>query len=482
MFKKIKELIAEKCRPASKLNDAASLGVHELQPIADRPPLNGEHLAVIDTRAVPADNVVTSILEVETAGERTSDMAKFTQRFLGRQAVLDRSQQVIGYELMQRQTSDTPSKSQDESLRLLYDDMLLNSVTKLGINELMQDKQLVISLSPKSLTHRLLQDIKGKGVMLAVKLDTNSDADLLKTLQQRRMDGFQLILEDYAPFPESAPILKLAHYIQFQVARFDAISLGKLTVKVLKDGGAKLFAKGVDTEEDFEVCRRLGFHLFQGHYFVHTRLQMAQSIDNDRVQVMELLNKVMARAELSELEEGFKHDAMLSYKLLRFMNSAGSNIGVEIRSIGHAILILGYEQLYRWLTLLLFTSGKLGESSQAVMKSALVRARLAELLSMNKLTPTQAEGAFIVGIFSLLDILFNMPMAEALERIQLPVPILDALLRQEGIYAPFLALAVACEDFDLDRIARLAVICGLNADSVNTAHVQALMWAEEIDR
>ncbi|MBZ0093732.1 MAG: EAL domain-containing protein [Sulfuricellaceae bacterium] len=482
MFEIIKALITGKNKSSNRLNSSTSLGLHELQPIVGRHQANDDHLAVIDTGTVLADNVVTSILEVETVGERTSDTAKFTQRFLGRQAVLDRSQQVIGYELMQRQASDTSGKSQDESLRLLYDEMLLNSVTKLGMNDLMKDKQLVISLSPKSLTHRLLQEIKGKGVMLAVKIGADPGSDLLKNLQQLRMDGFQLILEDYAPFPESAPFLKLVHYIQFHVARFDAISLGKQTVAVLKEGEARLFAKGVDTEEDFEVCRRLGFHLFQGHYFAQPRQPMVHSIDNDRVQVMELLNKVMARAELPELEEGFKHDAMLSYKLLRFMNSAGSNIGVEVRSISHAILILGYEQLYRWLTLLLFTSGKLDQSSQAIMKSALVRARLAELLCLNKMTPAEAEGAFIVGIFSLLDALLNMPMAQALERIQLPAPVLDALLRQEGCYAPFLALAIACEDFDLDRIAKLAVICGLNADAVNTAHVQALMWAEDIER
>ena len=105
-----------------------------------------------------------------------------------------------------------------------------------------------------------------------------------------------------------------------------------------------------------------------------------------------------------------------------------------IRSIAHALVIIGYKQLYRWLTLL-STSGKADPRSKALLQNALVRARMTELLGQKKLSPAEREGLFIVGIFSLLDVLLNVPMEQALEQLQLPAPVMAALARREGIYA-----------------------------------------------
>jgi EAL and modified HD-GYP domain-containing signal transduction protein len=190
---------------------------------------------------------------------------------------------------------------------------------------------------------------------------------------------------------------------------------------------------------------------------------------------------VKNRADITDLEAVFKHDAMLSYKLLLYMNAPVNGLRQEIRSIAHAIIILGYEQLYRWLTLLLFTSGKVDPRSKALLKSALVRARMAEILGQDKFKGPEKDELFIVGVFSLLDVLLNMPMEQALERLNLPASITLALTRHDGIYAPYLDLTLACEEADEASIARIAEKCGLDAMAVNQAHIQALVWAEDID-
>ena len=130
---------------------------------------------------------------------------------------------------------------------------------------------------------------------------------------------------------------------------------------------------------------------------------------------------------------------------------------------------------------MLFTSGKADPRSKALLQNALVRARMTELLGQGKLSPAEREGLFIVGIFSLLDVLLNVPMEQALERLQLPDQVMAALARREGVYAPFLALSVACEEADQEAIIEYAAACGLDANEVNTAQVKALVWAEEID-
>lgn len=451
----------------------------ELPPVGEVADAPG--VPVIDTGTVPAGNVVTSILEIETSGEKT-DAIKLRQRFLGRQPILDRGQQVVGYELVLRHISERPQRRQDDSLSLLYDEMLLQCIADLHIERLLGDRLVFIALSAVSLNSPLLERLPGKGIVLMVELDAESGEEHRHRLAELVDRGYKLALDDFVFSQEMAPLLHLAHFVRIRVGRFDAIELGKQAVAVLKGASPELMANEVETEEDFEACRKLAFHFYQGHYFTRPDGTSAQRVDSDRVLVMDLLNKVMARAEISELEESFKHDAMLSYKMLRYINSAGSGVGQEIRSIAHALFILGYEQLYRWLTLLLFTSGKMDERSKAVMKNALVRARLTETLGNKKLGHPQNEGLFIVGVFSLLDALLHMPMEKILVHLHLPEPIVMALLSHQGVYAPYLELAIACEDFDQEKIQQLAERCGLDADTVNVAHVQALVWAEEVDR
>jgi len=244
-----------------------------------------------------------------------------------------------------------------------------------------------------------------------------------------------------------------------------------------------LIARNVQSDEDFEVCEKLAFGYVQGYYFAQMQPSQPSKLNNDRLHVMELLNLVTSHAEISALEAALKRDAALSYKLLRFINSPGCGMLTKIRSIAHALVMLGYDQLYRWLTLLLFTSGTLDIRSEALLKNALVRARMTELLGKKKqLPPQDQERLFIVGIFSLLDVLLNTPMDKALESISLPDLVLNALVKREGIYAPYLKLAAACEEGEEESVAELAGELRLSVEDVNLAHVQAMIWAEDVGR
>jgi EAL and modified HD-GYP domain-containing signal transduction protein len=144
-------------------------------------------------------------------------------------------------------------------------------------------------------------------------------------------------------------------------------------------------------------------------------------------------------------------------------------------------MLLGHDQIYRWLTLLLFTGGEVDPRSQSLLRNALVRAHFTESLGRDRLKPNQRDGLFIVGIFSLLDALLNVPMKQALAGLQLPQAVLDALLDRSGLYAPYVKLALACEHFDQAAIAATAADIGVDADTVNLAHVNALIWSEGIE-
>ena len=195
--------------------------------------------------------------------------------------------------------------------------------------------------------------------------------------------------------------------------------------------------------------------------------------------MLDLLNLVSRDADVQDVENGFKRDPALSFKLLRYINSVGFGLSCEIQSIRHALTILGTKQLYRWLTLLMVTAGE-NATAPALMKTAITRGRLTELLGADYFEKSDRDNLFIVGVFSLLDAMLEMPMDQVLEKVLLPEAINDALLNREGIYGPFLQLAEACEDADSARIAQLAGSLQYDPDKVNECHIAALAWAEEL--
>ena len=483
-----------KGRKAGDENSAAKKPLHESGSAAPAtlPTLGGTVLLldpaaavaeeeIIDTGGIAADNVVASVLEIQTDGQRTN-AEKLRQKIIGRQPVLDRSQRIIGYELLLRSKVLPTVKEPNPALQRIQDEALIRCLIGLDIDRLLDNKLAFVGIAPSTLESPLLLKLPSKGVVLAVHPDSAQAENTLLRCRELKSQGYQIALDDFEPKRELEPFLALSSFIRVDVSRFNAIDLGNLVEGLQDKSESQRVAKGVATEDDFEACYKLHFHCFEGNYFTGLRPSMPPRVDSDRVRVMELLNMVKSQVEISHLEEGFKHDAVLSYKLLRYINAPVNGLQQQIRSIAHALVILGYKQLYRWLTLLLFTSGTVDPRSRALLQNALVRARMIELLGQGKLPAAEREGLFIVGIFSLLDVLLNVPMEQALERLKLPEPVVAALARREGVYAPFLGLAIACEEADQEQIVRYAADCGLDADVVNIAQVKALIWAEELDQ
>lgn len=434
----------------------------------------------IDTEHVPGNDVVTAILPVETTGA-PNNAESLQQRFLGHEPLLDRTQQVVGYELSLRHKPEQPQNEISE-LQLLQGQTLAKCLIAQDISRLAGGKQTLVSLPPAMLDSPLLLRLPQKGMTLCFDFNTGLDETTRPRCKELKALGYHIALDNFTPGSAMEALLEIAQFARIDVTRYNAIELARITDKLLaKAPQIRLVARHVNTDVDFDACRKLFFHYFQGYYFAKLQPAAPSRIDSDRVRVMELLNMVKNRADIAEIERVFKHDATLSYKLLLYMNAPVNRLSQEIHSIAHAILILGYEQLYRWLTLLLFTSGIIDPRSKALLKNALVRARMAELLGQDKFSGQEQDGLFIVGIFSLLDVLLNAPMAQAVERLHLPPLIVEALIRHSGVYAPYLDLAVACEEADEESISRIADSCGLDAKTVNQAHIQALIWAEEID-
>lgn len=203
-------------------------------------------------------------------------------------------------------------------------------------------------------------------------------------------------------------------------------------------------------------------------------------MDAGRLKILELLNKLRGDAETAELTALLKQNMALSYKLLRYINSPGMGLLHKVVTLEQALLVLGWQKFYRWLTLLLYTSGDTTGLDRAVMENALIRARLAELCAQDALSAAERDELFVAGMFSLLDVVLSMPMEDVLKQVSLPPLVDEALLYQQGKYAPYLDLAMACEQSDNEQVAVLAEAIGLDLWRVSSLHVDAMLWAQQV--
>jgi len=292
--------------------------------------------------------------------------------------------------------------------------------------------------------------------------------------------GFRLALcqPDVALFDSSDGLLSLMSYVTADLAHPDLARIASLAA--LAQPALELMVNKVSDWNEFDACAALGLAGFFGNLCASPRsLPRIAEMGSQTVLIVQLMKMVQEFADIRELEKVLQRDAMLSYKLLRYINSAGFGHRIEIESLRHAITMLGYLPLYRWLALLLATTSTVG-SSRALLQAAIVRGRFVELLGVGLLPASEAGNLFVVGLFSLLDQMLGIPMQQLMRQVSLPDAIVQALLQRQGIYGPLLALAEACEDQGGSAPA-LANDLFLDALQVNKAHGSAMVWAQDLN-
>jgi len=397
------------------------------------------------------------------------------QAFIGRQPVMDVKQKIIGYEMFLKHAEDTVPLSDDFKV---YASMLLSSIDGMDMNWLLGDKLVFIRVNALMLHSEFLELLPPQRTVLNIMPALMTNLDAITRCQHLRELGFKIAL--YNP-QLCASQLSLLAAADFTIIDIKAIAVGSVakTMAALHLPALPMMAENIETEQQFAEYRNAGFTLFAGHHFAQAEASSTQVINASFDSVLNLLNMVSQDVETSEIEAGFKRDAALTFKLLRYINAVGFGLSCEIQSISHALTILGRKQLYRWLTLLMVTAGE-NTTPPALLKTAISRGRLTELLGAGYFEKHDLDNLFIVGVFSLLDAILKMPMAQVLEKIQLAEAISTALLSQQGVYAPFLQLCIACEDADGTRIAELAELLQLDAAKVNHCHIAALAWVENL--
>lgn len=397
--------------------------------------------------------------------------------FLARQPIVDGKHNLIGYELLFRATAHDDKAAINDSHKAGLN-VMAATLFDMGTEWLLKGKLAFINMDEMTLKSEFVLLLPPDKIVIEILETVVPDEELLARLDELKEAGFRFALSKYQPTPEMLKLLPYASFVKIDVAE-----LGReQTAAYLRDlitQPAKLVAEKVESREVFDWCQSLGFHYFQGYYFAHPEHLMAKVLTPAHAIILQLMDKVRRDADIREIETLMKNDVALTFKLLRYINSAGFGLSCEVQSIRHAVSILGMKPLYRWLTLLLATSGT-SSATPAQARTAITRGRLCELLGKHYMSKADQDNLFVTGVFSMLDAMMDTPMEEILERLILPENIADALLHRTGIYGPILALAEACESQNPERSEELTMALMLTPEDVTKDHLQALAWVEQI--
>jgi EAL and modified HD-GYP domain-containing signal transduction protein len=280
--------------------------------------------------------------------------------------------------------------------------------------------------------------------------------------------GTALCLADYAPD------MTLPAAPKFHFALADARMHPQMA-----HAPATPLATGLADHEAFAEAIDGGYAGAAGWFFLHGLPAMANKLTPGHAQIIHILNLVRQNAEIGEIETALKQDITISFKLLRYINSAGFGLATKIQSFRHAVTLIGYDKLNRWLSLLLVTASR-DPAAPALMQTAIVRGRFMERVAAETVGKAELDNLFIAGSFSLLDVLLGTKIDAVIREMNLPAAIGDALLNRAGPYAPWLELALACERDDMAAIALHAEALGLLPATINRAQVEALAFADSL--
>ncbi len=390
--------------------------------------------------------------------------------FIARQPLVNTAKEVVGYELLYRAGQYDVAHISDHDQASAQ--VIVNAFLNIGIDHLVGSSLAFINVPEPLLLNDALLPMFQEHSVLELLETVTARPEVLEALQRLKKRGFLIALDDFTVTAETEPLLRFADYVKLDVLEHGSPEL-KTQVQLLSKYPVKIVAEKVESRDKYEECRALGITLFQGYFFCRPQTLTQKTLPANRASVLHLLQQISdPNLEVSKLQATLSTDAALSYKLLRYVNSAAFGLRREIESLKDAIVLVGLVTIRNWATLILLNNASDGNPLE-LMRTAMIRARMCENLAA-KINPAVKPQMFITGLLSLLDAIMDAPMESLLDNLALTAPIRFAILDHEGPHGDILKHVVNYERGDWDAL----LSTGQERDVFVDAYLEAVEWAD----
>ncbi len=384
--------------------------------------------------------------------------------FIARQPIFDPKLQVVGYELLFRgrgwadELADSPERATAT--------VVLNSLTELELKRIVGRKKAWVNVSREFLLGGLAQAIPAGLGGLEISEHEVFDEEMVAALRDLKDQGYQLALDGFGSGGDADAVLDVFEVVKLNVRELGHDRFAEQVAR-LRGRDCLIVADGVASHPEHEFCAEQGCDLFQGYFFCQPAVVGTRSISANRLALLQVVAALQRpESELSDIEQLIAHDVALSFRMLRYVNSAFFGVRSEVRSIGQALALLGLENARRWATLSVLAS--VDDKPTELTLTALTRARFCELAG-EELGLADASELFTLGLFSVLDALMDTPMNEAVESLPLADDMRRALVHREGPMGELLEAVGARESGTATAVKSLP-----HADEL---YLRAVIWA-----
>ena len=407
--------------------------------------------------------------------------------FIARQPILNRYQELYAFELLFREGTQNNNSNGMITDMQATSRVLVNVLNTFGVNQLIGNKKGFVNIDEDFLRSNFFDSMDKEKFIFEILEDVELDAELALRVRNLAADGYQFALDDFVfndkMIKNFKSIFDIIKYVKIDLIENNKNTLGE-KIKLFKPYTVSLLAEKVETQEDFKLCKQLGFDYFQGYFFAKPKIVKGKNIDPERMAIMEMVRLLQRDPNVEEIVEAFKLHPDLTINLLRFINSAAIFTRNRINSVHQAVALIGQKQLMQWLLLMMYAGRGDSKGSTPLFVTASQRAKtmetlLKEALGVNK--PEELDEAFLVGILSLLGSLFQIPEQDILMELNIDPDLQQAITKHSGRLGQLLLLVEKSETQKTIEMSLLMNKLRLSMKDVTSAAIKSYQWTSKIN-
>lgn len=397
--------------------------------------------------------------------------------YVARQPILDLERNLFAYELLLRDSLDNffPKNINDEEATAKIIDGLEYN---LGLNSLTQGALAFINFTHDSVLNGYPLLLDKNQIVVEILETAKPGKKLLAACIDLKEKGYTIALDDYEHDPRwkhffpYIDIIKLDYSLTSEAQFQEIISTLKPFPQI------KLLAEKIESFAEFKHAIKIGCEYFQGYFFSRPEVIKTIAFNPSQVAVVNLLSEInKPEIDTRKITALFEDDVNLSFKILRYVKSPIFKRDAAIKTIKQAVLILGFDELKRFI-FLLFTAQFSESKPQQLTVMALTRARFCELMVQATMPPQTQSSAFLVGLLSLIDAMVDADIKELMDKLPLHQDIKDAIISRKGESANFLKLCELFEKADWQSIELLCQQLDVESKQSSAIFQEALQWAD----
>ena len=397
--------------------------------------------------------------------------------YVARQAILNVDEEIVGYELLFRDGVENafPDICPDQATSQI---LTSNHLTK-GLESITDGKCTYINFFEDTLINRFPTSLDPKSVVIEILESVEISEELLDACRALKKQGYKLALDDHNFDPVWDIFLPYIDTIKVDVRQFNMLQISKY-VRRIAGFGVKLLAEKVETREEFAQLKTLGFQLYQGYFFARPEIFKSKQIKANKLNLLQLISEAGSRQmNIDKVSQILEQDVALSYKLLRFINSAGFNSNQKITSLKHAIIYMGEAEVKKFISLIALANLS-GDKPDEIMVLSLARARFCSHIAQKRGDDENPPTAFLVGMLSLVDALLDETMDTLAAKLPVADEIKQGLIEQTGVLGLYLKLALHYEKAQWDDAETLSMAIRVPINDIHEYYQESLAWADKI--